>query len=299
MVYMRSELGRDGPQPMVALALSMGTAALALGLIGPFGTVSILPLGWRLVFWGGVLAAGVTVARGAAVLLGPLWPGAPIWACAAQSLLSGLILGPMIWALCHALPGGDPALVPPVVQIMGAVMLICLCVAMLRGDLAGAEVQPPQPLAPYRPPAGPVAAPRTSFLTGHDRDLRGQLLRLSADDHYLVIQTETGSARMIMRFRDALREVAALPGYRIHRSHWVAAGAVRHVRVVGRRHEVELIDGTVLPVSQACLGPLRAAGLIDQRGMGRRRGGVPSKIASAPSAISVDTSGRSQNSPPV
>jgi hypothetical protein len=132
-----------------------------------------------------------------------------------------------------------------------------------------------------------------------DQYVPGDLLRVSADDHYLHVHTEAAEARVFMRFRDALLELAHLPGFQIHRSHWVAAHAVLRVRAEGRRFVMDLCDGTVLPVSQSYLEPLRIAGLYDPRGMGSMMGGVPSKIAVAAGPISSDSSGRSQNSPPV
>jgi DNA-binding LytR/AlgR family response regulator len=55
-----------------------------------------------------------------------------------------------------------------------------------------------------------------------DRDRDRALVRwIEADDHYLRMHAPCGSARVLMRFRDALDEVSHLPGLRVHRSHWV------------------------------------------------------------------------------
>jgi hypothetical protein len=312
MVFVRNEVARDWARPMTSLVMIWAFSALTLGLIGPFGTLAALPLGWRLLFWGGVLAAGVTVARGAAVLVRPLRAsGVAIWAALFQCGLCALILGPMMWALCRALPGVDPTVVPSLGNSVIVVVLVWLCISVLRGQagpMVGlVDLFAPYPHDRYVEPQERLLAQtdhtpslsRPAFLARGDLALPGAVMRVSADNHYLVIQTTHGTGRMIMRFRDALRDLEGLQGFRIHRSHWVAMDAVLRVRAAGRRHVLELIDGSVLPVSQAYLEPLRANGLLDQRGMGKRMGGEASKIASASRAINPASSGRLQNIPPV
>jgi DNA-binding LytR/AlgR family response regulator len=66
-----------------------------------------------------------------------------------------------------------------------------------------------------------------------------------------------------MRFRDALAQLDDMPGYRIHRSHWVAAPWLKRVRSEGRRYVAELNCGTELPVSRAYLDDLRRDGYLD------------------------------------
>lgn len=304
MVFARNDLTGSRQTHFLSLMLLWLLGSVALGLLGPYGTWVLLPLVWRLVFWAGILIAAVTVAGGAAFLARLVVPQRPFVALMIEGGLTALILGPMIWSLCCVLPHADPALIPPPSKIMVAVLAVWLCVVLLRARARGA-VPPPAAMADHTgqgvPPAQPTppAITRPAFLARSDLDLPGAVMRVSADDHYLVIQTTHGSGRMIMRFRDAMPDLEELPGFRIHRSHWVAAEAVLRVRAEGRRHVMDLVDGTVLPVSQSYLAPLRAVGLLDQRGMGNAMGGDPSKIASAPSAIRPASSGRSQNNPPV
>ena len=285
--------------------------SVALGLLGPYGTWVLLPLVARLAFWAGVLIAALTVAGGAAFLVRVILPQRPYLGLLMEGGLTALVLGPMIWSLCCVLPHADAALVPPPGKIILAVFAVWLSVVLLRGLPRGGPMlmasSPAQTKSMTMPPSGGahpleqtrIENIRPAFLDRSDLHLPGAVMRVSADDHYLVIQTQHGTGRIIMRFRDAMPDLENLPGFRIHRSHWVAAHAVLRVRTEGRRHVMDLIDGTSLPVSQAYLGPLSAVGLLDQRGMGNRMGGAPSKIASAPLAINPDSSGRSQNSPPV
>ncbi|WP_439136677.1 LytTR family DNA-binding domain-containing protein [Roseicyclus sp.] len=304
MVFARNDPAGPRQTTFWSLALLWLLGSVALGLLGPYGTWVLLPLVWRLSFWAAILIAAVTVAGGAAFLSRLVLPRRPFLGLWLEGGLTALILGPMIWSLCCVLPHADPALVPPPGKIMLAVFAVWLCVLLLRGLPRRAPPPPAALVARDRQVARTdiETVPnitRPAFLARSDLDLPGAVMRVSAADHYLEIQTTQSTGRMIMRFRDAMPDLEELAGFRIHRSHWVAAEAVLRVRAEGRRHVMDLIDGTVLPVSQAYLEPLRAVGLLDHRGMGKRMGEGPSKIASASLAIKPDSSGRSQNNPPV
>lgn len=295
--------------PVLPIALMWVAGSVALGLIGPFGTFETLSRAMRLLFWGGVLAAALTVVGAVSVLVRLVFPGRRVLGLMVQGALITFILGPMIWALCHAVPWGDPAAVPGLGKFILVVFAVWFCISALQGQfgpvpmLSEAQPQPrPAPVGGDGPSlaadAGAILR-RPAFLERSDLHLPGAVMRVSADDHYLIIQTDQGMGRIIMRFRDALPDLEALPGFRIHRSHWVAAHAVLRLRLEGRRHVMDLCDGTSLPVSQAYLAPLQAAGLIDQRGMGNLTGAAPTRMASAPWPINAESSGRSQKSPPV
>ena len=52
------------------------------------------------------------------------------------------------------------------------------------------------------------------------------LLALEMEDHYLRIHTALGSDLILLRLRDALAELGPSRGRQVHRSWWVAEGAV-------------------------------------------------------------------------
>ncbi len=54
---------------------------------------------------------------------------------------------------------------------------------------------------------------------------RGPILRLSAEDHYTMTVTSRGRELILIRFSDALSELAETEGTQIHRSHWIARAA--------------------------------------------------------------------------
>jgi hypothetical protein len=284
--------------------LAWASASLAVALMGPFGTHESLAALPRLLVWAAIIALGLVLREGFGQVIRRSRLGRGLAAQMIAAVLLAISLGPMIWAICRhcaAVAGGPP---PALIEVVLVVLAVCCAIIALRRQLAprwavtgaagdaspgGSGRAAPKPDAPMRP----------DFLNRMDRHLPGAVIRVSADDHYLHVHTEAGAARLFMRFRDAMVELDALPGFRIHRSHWVAAHAVLRLRVEGRRHVLDLCDGTSLPVSQAYLGRLRAAGLADQRGIGNRTGDAPIRIASAPWPINPDSSGPSENRPPV
>ena len=92
------------------------------------------------------------------------------------------------------------------------------------------------------------------------RPLRGPLWRISVADHYVEVTTDKGSSLVLMRLSDAIKEVAPTAGLQVHRSHWVALDAVRRGTRQNGRPALELVDGSVVPVSRTYLVAVRAAG---------------------------------------
>ena len=92
--------------------------------------------------------------------------------------------------------------------------------------------------------------------------LGARLLRLTMQDHYVEVFTDKGSQLVLMRFADALEEVAPTPGWRIHRSHWVAEAAMADIRRGDGKTFVVLPDGEELPISRTYLPALREAGVL-------------------------------------
>jgi len=49
-------------------------------------------------------------------------------------------------------------------------------------------------------------------------------MALTAEDHYLRVITDKGSALILMKFEDALAALNGYPGIQTHRSWWLASG---------------------------------------------------------------------------
>ncbi|MCM5557276.1 LytTR family DNA-binding domain-containing protein [Pleomorphomonas sp. JP5] len=114
-----------------------------------------------------------------------------------------------------------------------------------------------------QPTETPAAEPAKTcaFLRRLPPRLGTDLTRVSVYDHYVEAHTRRGHELILIRFSDALAELEGGDGLQIHRSHWVANGAVRCLmRSESRSLLVELDDGTRLPVSRSREAAVRAAG---------------------------------------
>ncbi len=79
------------------------------------------------------------------------------------------------------------------------------------------------------------------------------------EDHYVRVHTVLGSALVLMRLRDAMVLVAEVEGMQVHRSWWVARGAVEDVLRDGRNLRLKLPRGIEAPVARANIAVLRDA----------------------------------------
>ena len=109
------------------------------------------------------------------------------------------------------------------------------------------------------PPSAPVSRGER-FLARLPAHLGSELLYLSMEDHYLRVVTREGNALILLRMRDALTELEDYPGFQVHRSHWVAEGAIEGVKRDGRRYLLTLRDGRDIPVSRSYIDTLRTRG---------------------------------------
>lgn len=291
---------KDRHHPLWACrVLTWVVLSLALTVAAPFDDVMSYAFGQRLVYWSFVNALVILVAVLVRHVVLARVRDETLVVLTGIALAQALVLGPLLWVLNLYLLGfavGGILWLAELTLIMG---LVAFCVALIRYEVMRArrlaEAQAAAPGAEL-PMEGPQ---RPGFLDRGETSLAGELRVVSADDHFLHVTTTSQSGRVRMRFRDALSELDQIPGYRIHRSHWVAKAELVAVRPDGRRHLAYLRSGGVLPVSDAYLEDLRAAGLVQDRAIGKRTGPLPRTSISAPGAIRSDSSGRSQNSPPV
>ena len=88
----------------------------------------------------------------------------------------------------------------------------------------------------------------------------GRLIALEAEDHYLRIHTDLGSDIILMRMVDAVALLSTVPGARVHRSWWVARGAVEGSSSIDGRSTLRLATGLAVPVSRSMRPGLAAQG---------------------------------------
>ena len=124
------------------------------------------------------------------------------------------------------------------------------------------------------PPAAPPAAPRPvllrpsaptapAFLARFDPPVKGQVLAVQAQEHYVRVITAEGALTTLYRFGDALRELEGLSGVQVHRSFWVADAGVAAIKAGRRGVRIVLRNGEQVPVSA------RHADLVQRRYSGR------------------------------
>lgn len=80
--------------------------------------------------------------------------------------------------------------------------------------------------------------------------VRGDLLAAEAQEHYVKLKATEQGGMALYRFGDAVRDLGRYKGMQVHRSHWVADGAVS--AVIGKRGsmKLELSNGETVPVSR-------------------------------------------------
>ena len=92
--------------------------------------------------------------------------------------------------------------------------------------------------------------------------MRGAIQHLSAEDHYTRVTTSQGSCLVLLRFSEALQEVAPTPGLQVHRSHLVSFDAIDKAERRGDGARLILAGGASVPVSRSHMPRLRAKGIV-------------------------------------
>ena len=248
---------------------------LVLGLIGPFGTYQLLPPLPRLAYWLAVVSANWLLADAIVRRLEAVaGDRMPMPALTVPLTGAGLAAVPAtgVVALANGLSGigwpGNVALL--FAQVLVLLVAIALPVYTWEGMRERIAARP-DPATPDAAPSGQTPPePGSDQPTGHGAALfaarlsgpiRGRLLCLEMQDHYLIVHQSGGSDMVLCRMEAAARELDGL-GRRVHRSWWVAAGAVEAVERDGQRIFLRLTDGRRVPVGRSYRPDLKAAGWL-------------------------------------
>lgn len=84
------------------------------------------------------------------------------------------------------------------------------------------------------------------------------LVAMTSELHYLRIYTPEGDALILHAFGRALKNLHAIDGMRIHRSHWVAIDHIQALRREGEKVICRLDNDIELPVSRPYRAELRS-----------------------------------------
>lgn len=233
----------------------LGLAAVLVTIIQPFGLRVPGPIGLTLMYWLLMIAVtfplGFVISAACMAVCRQRWCAAVMAACAmaiavtiSTYTLNIMFLGWDIgevenWRLLAVTAGPVAALITVLIHIVQA---------------------PTATVAD--PPQSPKAPAPPALLNRLPLDMRRAIYHLAAEDHYTRITTTRGSSLVLLRFSDALQEVAPTPGSQVYRSHWVSFDAIDKVERRGDGARLILSDGAYVPVSRSHMPILRAKGIV-------------------------------------
>jgi len=264
---------REWRVPLIIWVLLSALAAMT----GPFDTYRLLPPVARFGFW--ALVVGVSI--GLDMVFRRVMAGQSLMQRLIERVGFALALAGMVPGLNVVVFDGwsgwsDFAYLVGVVWVVSAMVEVAHKLLFARpapdaSHLAGHTASPPD--SANEPPkvqgggpgpaamATPMAEPGSGLLRHLPAAARGALIRIEAQDHYLNVVTDAGSALVLMRFGDAVAELSEVAGARVHRSHWVARAGVRGLLRKEGRQFLLTRDGAEVPVSRANRAALQALGL--------------------------------------
>jgi LytTr DNA-binding domain len=222
---------------------------LVMGVTGPFGTYGTMGLGARLVYFAAVGSFTWVVITLLAVGSGQLEPinRWPVYVRMAIVGLLGAIPSTVAVIVIHGwLSWRIQWRSFPEVYLDNAFLtvVIAVVIGLAREQRMHAQADAERSRVAELPQAGPDFFRRIPPALGHD------LLALEMEDHYLRIHTAVGSDLILLRLRDAMAELGPKRGRQVHRSWWVAEGAVASTER-GPRPLLELRNGLKVPVSKS------------------------------------------------
>jgi len=245
-------------------------AVAVLAYLGPFNTWGWLSLPERIAFW--TLATGVNwlfgLAVGIAAGLALERRGRLVWAAVVSggSAAAAVPGTAVVWLLVATFIGHRMSGLAEIGSLYSQVLAIHLVLNALVTWLVARQPRLAKAAAGTeggRDSSQPgETVPGAAFLERIPDRLGRNLLHLRMQDHYVEVHTDVGSDLVLLRFRDALREVAELDGAQVHRSHWVARAALDRVERRNGRTLLRLVNGREVPVSRSFAPALRERGWL-------------------------------------
>jgi hypothetical protein len=240
--------------------------AIVMAVTGPFGIYGSAGLATRLVYfttigvliWLQVLAAAVLLANVEAT---------ERWPIVTRMALAGLLAsvpGTLEIIVLHSwLIRPTPFIAAleifPQTAFLTVVISVLIGLSIERRLHAAADGERAR-VASVPSTEAPNAAP--DFFRRVPPALGRDLLALEMEDHYLRIHTALGSDLILLRLRDALAELGPSRGRQVHRSWWVAEGAIGSVERDARRPVLVLRNGLRVPVSKTFRDQVKEAGWL-------------------------------------
>jgi len=234
--------------------LISGLIGVFLSFVGAFGS-GAMPFLPRTLFMVAIAWIGAGLGMIAFRLVGRLgWGGARRLVQAA--IAAALMTAPMtlvVWGSTQIIPNGAASLAQ-LPGYFGITFVMCESMTLFAVFMNLRTAQ-------AAPAAADPAPPR--FLERLPLKLRGgELWAVESEDHYLRLHTSKGQDLILLRLADAVAELDGIEGMQVHRSWWVARGAIDDARRGDGRATLTLKDGSEVPVSRTYAKALRDKGWI-------------------------------------
>jgi hypothetical protein len=209
----------------------------------------------RLAFWTLHIYIPLALAQGCQIILAYNWPNfGNVWALTSTAAIAAsalfapfalaldLVFG-VAWGLTQDERFRLTEVIDEWLNLAPPVMLVWVGLNAARFLRLPGGAPPPK-----TSPLGSQAQPQ--FIDRIPASLRGQLIAISAELHYLRVYTTLGNTLILQGFGEALSQLGPNTGLQIHRSHWIDPSFVTGLPREGGRMVVRLATGIVLPVAR-------------------------------------------------
>lgn len=283
------ETSISGQMVIASLVRGLGFSMLAgivIAVLGPFGTFEKLSLAWRFAFWISVIVGGflfhmplywlgrfITESKGWSIWVGIIG-SAFVAALPTTVLVNGVAI-----SLLNSVTTDSVATLFPMVLALSLPLQLIGHLTAFKGPLTrpempanapplfvAAEMTPesaPKPTPDSEPKVKQASAAQVSpFFARLPGRLGKELLCLQMEDHYIRAFTAVGSELILMRMSDAVRELEGQDGLLVHRSFWVARGAISGWKRDGKNMTLRLSNNKNIPVARDRQAQVKAAGWL-------------------------------------
>lgn len=244
----------SAPRPLAVL----GLVSLVLGMSGPFQTFELLELVPRLVYWTAICTLTYLagwLAGGYVLRIITLRTENIVWHILASGCAAGLAVWPVVTIINLVTFGSNDGNDGGHWLTPSSLLIYCVLISITLSavsTLVKSDTQKQTSTMPTTP----------KIVSRLPLNLRGDLISLSVQDHYVEVSTSNGAGLVHFRLTDAMDDCDGVEGLQIHRSHWVALAGIKSVFRKNNKVLVETTKGEMLPVSRTYLPKIKELGLL-------------------------------------
>jgi len=248
---------------------------VAAVFMGPFGTFSSMSLETRALYWGLISGLSVFVSAWVRECVQHLAGQQPEWRRECLQVAGvTIILTPVVFGLTALL---GRAIVSGSLRYWTVMLFVFLISTLItamrriygRHQLVGAVVADnreqaldPLGLIVDAPEIEHPPQPAVRLYNRLPAGVTGEILHLSARDHFVDVELDGALVSLRMRFADAVAEMDGVSGHITHRSHWVAVAAIDGTERDNGKLVLRLTNGSKVPVSRTAKPKLEEVGVI-------------------------------------